>query len=110
MFQTLHSATRGESARYKENVGFCVGFAEFFVRHVLCIWILLRQQVTDNGRKTTNNGSLPFSSLISQKNRVRNADKQGEFVNLPKFYTALALISPPLHRRDGSISPPLPLS
>ena len=32
------------------------------------------------------------------KNRVRNADKQGEFVNLPKFYTTLALISPPPHR------------
>ena len=29
MLQTLHSATRGESARYEENVGFCVGFAEF---------------------------------------------------------------------------------
>ena len=27
--QTLHSATHGESARYKENVGFCVGFAGF---------------------------------------------------------------------------------
>ena len=65
--QTLHSATRGESAIYKENVGFCVGFAEIFVRHVLCIQILRRQQVTDNGRKTTNNGPLPFSSLISQK-------------------------------------------
>ena len=32
------------------------------------------------------------------KNRVRNADKQGEFVNLPKFCTALALISPPPRR------------
>ena len=32
------------------------------------------------------------------KNRVRNADKQGEFVNLPKFCTTLALISPPLRR------------
>ena len=40
------------------------------------------------------------------KNRVRNADKQGEFVNLPKFCTALALISPPPRRRDGRISPP----
>ena len=27
--QTLHSATYGESVRYKVNVGFCVGFAEF---------------------------------------------------------------------------------
>ena len=29
LLQTLHSATRGESVRYKENVGFCVGFAGF---------------------------------------------------------------------------------
>ena len=38
--QTLHSATCGESARYKENVGFCVGFAEFLfpynIRIVKC--------------------------------------------------------------------------
>ena len=29
LLQTLHSVTRGESAIYKENVGFCVGFAGF---------------------------------------------------------------------------------
>ena len=29
LVQTLHSATCGESVRYKENVGFCVGSAEF---------------------------------------------------------------------------------
>ena len=29
LLQTLHIATRGESARYKENVGFCVGFVGF---------------------------------------------------------------------------------
>ena len=35
LLQTLHISMRGESARYKENVGFCVGFAEFF--HALII-------------------------------------------------------------------------
>ena len=29
LLQTLHIATRGESVRYKDNAGFCVGFAGF---------------------------------------------------------------------------------
>ena len=29
LLQTLHGATRVESERYEEDVGFCVGFAEF---------------------------------------------------------------------------------
>ena len=37
LLQTLHNATCGESARYEENVGFYVGFAEFFSPYYLRI-------------------------------------------------------------------------
>ena len=96
-----------------------------------------------NRQRAQDNEQWSFTVFFTDftKNRVRNADKQGEFVNLPKFCTALALISPPLRRlgvnftasalplrafhrhcvalacfspplrrRDGSISPPPPLS
>ena len=53
-----------------------------------------------NRQRAQDNEQWSFTVFFTDftKNRVRNADKQGEFVNLPKFYTTLALISPPPHR------------
>ena len=53
-----------------------------------------------NRQRAQDNEQWSFTVFFTDftKNRVRNADKQGEFVNLPKFCTALALISPPLRR------------
>ena len=51
-----------------------------------------------NRQRAQDNEQWSFTVFFTDftKNRVRNADKQGEFVNLPKFCTALALVSPPL--------------
>ena len=59
-----------------------------------------------NRQRAQDNEQWSFTVFFTDftKNRVRNADKQGEFVNLPKFYTTLALISPPPHRLGVSFT------
>ena len=65
MPQTLHGAIYGKSARCEENVGFCVGFAEFFVPYRLRT--IVRGNLANHTASETPSYKSSLKSLVCNR-------------------------------------------